>query len=146
MKEVEFVIKKLLILATITTAIFTSGCGEVNLGYLDKSKIMEAPQIKTIADEGNTKLQEAQTEVIKAFTENQNGTDEEKQKVQAEAQRKLQGIQQAYASQIQQKIDAALADIVKSKNVEIVIDNSKDQPVLFEGGIDLTDEVIQKLQ
>ena len=133
-------------LATITTAIFTSGCGEVNMGYLDRAKVFEAPQMKTIADEGNAKLQEAQAEVIKALTENQNGTDEEKQKAQTEAQRKLQGIQQAYASQLQQKLDAALADIVKSKNIDVVIDNSNDQPIIFKGGIDLTDEVVQKLQ
>ena len=133
-------------MATLIAAMLMSGCGEVNMGYIDSEKLMDAPQIKTIREEGETKLQEAETQMIEEINSKQDAPDEEKQKVQMEAQRKLMGIQQAYSSQIKQKVDAALADIVKAKNIDVVLDSSEDQKVVFEGGIDLTDEVLQKLQ
>ena len=133
-------------MATLTAAMLVSGCGEVSMGYIDSEKLMDAPQIKTIREEGENKLQEAEMQMIEEITAKQDAPDEEKQKVQMEAQRKLMGIQQAYSSQIKQKLDAALADIVKAKKIDVVIDSSEDQKVVYEGGIDLTDEVLQKLQ
>ena len=131
---------------TIVAAMLVSGCGEVSIGYIDSEKLMDAPQIKTIREEGETKLQEAEMKMIEDITAKQDAPDEEKQQVQMEAQRKLMGIQQAYSSQIKQKLDAALADIVKAKKIDIVLDSSEDQKVIYEGGIDLTDEVLKKLQ
>ena len=145
-KEVKILLKKFLLMITLVAAMLVSGCGEVNIGYLDSEKLMDTPQIKTIREEGESKLQEAEMKMIEEITAKQDATDEEKQKVQMEAQRKLMGIQQAYSSQIKQKLDAALADIVKAKNIDIVVDSSEDQKVVFQGGIDLTDEVSKKLQ
>lgn len=145
-KEVKILLKKFLLMITLAAAMLVSGCGEVNIGYVDSEKLMDAPQVKTIREEGETKLQEAETKMIEEITAKQDAPDEEKQKVQMEAQRKLMGIQQAYSSQIKQKLDAALADIVKAKNIDIVVDSSEDQKVVFQGGIDLTDEVSKKLQ
>ena len=138
--------KKFLLIATILMTMLISGCGEVNIGYVDGEKLMDTPQMKTIRDEGEKKLQEAEEAAIAELTAKENATDEEKQKAQLETQQKLMGIQQAYASQLKQKLDAALADIVKSKNVDVVIDSSESQKIVFEGGIDLTDEVVKKLQ
>ena len=138
--------KKFLLIATVLMTMLISGCGEVNIGYVDGEKLMDTPQMKTIRDEGEKKLQEAEEAAIAELTAKENATDEEKQKAQLETQQKLIGIQQAYASQLKQKLDAALADIVKSKNVDVVIDSSESQKIVFEGGIDLTDEVVKKLQ
>ena len=126
-----------------------SGCGEVSIGYLDGDKLMDAPQIKTIRDEGENKLKEMETQIaveLEALESKADASDEDKQKAQVEAQRKLMGIQQAYSSQIKQKLDAALADVVKAKNIDVVVDSSEDRKIIYQGGIDLTDEVIQKLQ
>ena len=142
----KILVKKFLLLATLVAAMLVSGCGGVSIGYLDSEKLMDAPQIKTIREEGENKLQEAEMQMIEEITAKQDASDEEKQKVQAEAQRKLMGIQQAYSSQIKQKLDAALVDIVKAKNIDVVVDSSEDQKVIYEGGIDLTDEVLKKLQ
>lgn len=127
-------------------AMLMSGCGGVNIGYLDSDKIMETPQLKAIREEGETKFQEVENQVYEDLAAKQDASDEEKQQAQMEAQRKLMGIQQAYSSQIKQKLDTALAEVVKSKNIDIVLDSSEDQKVIFEGGIDLTDEVVKKLQ
>ena len=126
-KEVKILLKKFLLMITLVAAMLVSGCGEVNIGYLDSEKLMDTPQIKTIREEGESKLQEAEMKMIEEITAKQDATDEEKQKVQMEAQRKLMGIQQAYSSQIKQTLDAALADIVKAKNIDIVIDSSEYQ-------------------
>ena len=130
----------------LAATMLMSGCGGVSIGYLDSAKLMETPQLKAIRDEGETKFQEVETQVFEDLAAKQEASDEEKQQAQMEAQRKLMGIQQAYSSQIRQKIDAALADVVKSKNIDVVLDSSEDQKVIFEGGIDLTDEVVKKLQ
>lgn len=145
-KEVKILLKRLLLMATLVAAMLVSGCGEVNIGYLDSEKLMDAPQIKTIREEGEAKLQEVEMQMIEDLTAKKDAPDEEKQNAQMEAQRKMMGIQQAYSSQIKQKLDAALVDIVKAKNIDVVLDSSEDQKVVFEGGIDLTDEVLQKLQ
>ena len=108
--------------------------------------LMETPQIKTIREEGEKKLQEAEAAVQTELDSKANASDEEKQKAQIEAQRKLVGIQQAYATQMKQKIDAAISGIVKNKNIDVVIENSEDAKIVIEGGIDLTDEIVQKLQ
>ena len=138
--------KKLFIIVMIVATMLISGCGKVNIGYLDGDKLMDAPQIKTIRDEGETKLKEAETQVAAELAAKPEASDEEKQKAQIAAQSKLMGIQQAYASQIKQKLDSALADIVKAKNIDVVVDSSEDRKIVYEGGIDLTEEVIKKLQ
>ena len=146
MKEVKCMKKKLLMIVMIVATMFISGCGEVNIGYLDGEKLMDAPQIKSIRDEGETKLKEAELQIETELAAKPEASDEEKQKAQIAAQSKLMGIQQAYASQIKQKLDSALADIIKAKNIDVVVDSSEDRKIVHEGGIDLTEEVLQKLQ
>ena len=139
-------IKKLLLLLTVVSTIFISGCGEVHMGYMNVDKISETPQMKAIQDEAENKIKEAQEQALKDLEAKKDATDEEKQQVQMEVQRKLMGLQQAYSSQLEQKLNSVLADIVKSKNIDVVINSSESQQMIFEGGIDLTDEVVQKLQ
>ena len=105
----------------------------------------EAPQITAILDEGAKKADEIEAEAKAELEANPNMSDEERNKKNEEFQRKMIGIQQSYATQIQQKLDSALADICNSKNVSVVMDNSGVK-VLVNGGIDLTDDVINKLK
>lgn len=129
------------------STIFATGCGsEENIGYINQSRIMaEAPQITAILDEGAKKADEIEAEAKAELEANPNMSDEERNKKNEEFQRKMIGIQQSYATQIQQKLDSALADICNSKNVSVVMDNSGVK-VLVNGGIDLTDDVINKLK
>ena len=82
-------IRKLLLLMTIISTIFISGCGEVHMGYMNIEKLMDAPQMKAIQDEAEAKIQEAQEQITKDLEAKKDATDEEKQKAQMEAQRKL---------------------------------------------------------
>lgn len=138
--------KKFLTAAVVASALLITGCGKTNIGYVDFQKITEdAPQMKSIMDEGAQKVQELQAEA-RQLAEKTDLSDEERQKAQADIQRKALGIEQAYTTQVQHKLDEALADMVKAKNIDVVVDSSKNNPLVVLGGTDLTDEVIQKLQ
>ncbi len=124
-----------------------AGCGQVKVGYVDGSRVVdEAPQLKAVLDEGNQKLEEAAKEAETAFTQKQNATDEEFQKAQEDAQKKMNSINQAYSTQLKQKLDVAVAGVVKDKGLDVVMDSAEMRKSVLQGGMDITDEVIQKLQ
>ena len=124
-----------------------SGCGQVKVGYVDGDRVVkEAPQIKALVDEGNRKMQDAQTEAENKLQENPNISQEDAQKIQTEAQRKMASLNQSYSMQLQNKLQEALADISKQKKLDVVVDSSVQQPVAISGCVDVTDDAIQKLQ
>ena len=139
---------RLLIAAAFAASLVMTGCGKTQIGYIDGDRIMkEAPQITGLVEEGNQKITEAQDEATKDLNEKK-GTmsDEDFQKAQQDAQRKIAGINQSYSIQLKQKLDQALADVAKEKKLDAIVDNQQMQKVVVEGGIDVTDEAIQKLQ
>ena len=138
----------MLIACAFAATLVMSGCGKTQIGYIDGDRIMkEAPQITSLVEEGNQKITEAQDEATKDLNEKR-GTmsDEDFQKAQQDAQRKIAGINQSYSIQLKQKLDTALADVAKEKKLDAIVDNQQMQKVVVEGGIDVTDEAIQKLQ
>ncbi len=137
-----------LLACAFAATLVMSGCGKTQIGYIDGDRIMkEAPQITSLVEEGNQKITEAQDEATKDLNEKK-GTmsDEDFQKAQQDAQRKIAGINQSYSIQLKQKLDQALADVAKEKKLDAIVDNQQMQKVVVEGGIDVTDEAIQKLQ
>lgn len=137
-----------LLACAFAATLVMSGCGKTQIGYIDGDRIMkEAPQIKGLVEEGNQKITEAQDEATKDLNEKK-GTmsDEDFQKAQQDAQRKIAGINQSYSIQLKQKLDQALAEVSKEKKLDAIVDNQQMQKVVVEGGIDVTDEAIQKLQ
>lgn len=137
-----------LLLIGVAAMLVMSGCGKAKIGYIDGDRIMkEAPQIQSLVEEGNAKIQQAQEDAEKDLAEKK-GTmsDEDFQKAQADARRKVAGLNQSYSVQLKQKLDAALADVAKEKKLDVVVDNQAQQKVVIEGGIDVTDDAINKLQ
>ena len=132
----------------LTASLFAAGCGQVHIGTVDTTRVQtEAPQIKAVIDEANGKLMEAQQEAQAKFEANPNMTAEEAQQLQMETQRKMAGLNQMYMTQYEQKLNVAVEDVVKAKKLDIVLDaGSSKAPTVFTGGVDITDEVIQKLQ
>ena len=140
--------KKLMIAALLVASFFVTGCGsQVNIGYFDGEKIMnEAPQIKAVLEEGEQKAEDIQQEAITTLENNPDWTEEEKSNALMEMQRKLSGINQAYATQLKYKFDEAIAGIAAEKKLDVVVDSSENQKLIIIGGVDVTDEVIKKLQ
>lgn len=140
--------KKIMTAALLIVSLFMTGCGsQVNIGYVDGAKIIEeAPQIKAILEESEKKIEEIQNEATAKMDENPDWTDEEKNAAMAELQRKIMGINQAYSTQLKYKFDEAISGIAAEKKLDVVVDSSENQPTVLMGGIDVTDEVIKKLQ
>lgn len=132
----------------LTASLFAAGCGQVHIGTMDRERVQqEAPQIKAVVTEANEKLMEAQQEAQAKFESNPNMTTEEAQQLQMETQRKMAGLNQMYMIQYEQKLNVAVQDIVKEKKLDIVLDaGAPKAPTVFTGGVDVTDEVIGKLQ
>ena len=136
-----------LLAAAFAATMLMSGCGQVKIGYIEGSRVMqEAPQVKSLVDEGNQKINEAREEAQKSLQDNPDMSQEDAQKTQAEAQRKMASLNQSYQMQLQQKVSAALQDIAKEKKLDVVVDSEKEQPTALMGGVDVTDDVIAKLQ
>lgn len=139
--------KKIKITALLVASFFVTGCGsQANIGYIDSAKIMDTPQIKSILEEGQKKATEIQNEAAANLENNPDWTEEERNNALSETQRKLIGISQAYNTQLRYKLDEAIQGILQEKNLDVVVDSSKEQPIVLHGGIDITNEVVQKLQ
>ena len=113
----------------LSASMFAAGCGQVHIGTMDRERVQtEAPQIKAVVAEANEKLSEAQ-------------------QLQMEMQRKMAGLNQMYMIQYEQKLNVAVEDIARAKKLDIVLDAGDEKaPTVFTGGVDITDEVIGKLQ
>jgi len=138
---------KLAATALLASSLILSGCGQAQIGAVNVTKIMEeAPRVKTLTSEAETKVKEAQQKFEQDMADKPDMTDEEKLKLQMDFQRKLDGINQAYAAQIKNRMDVVIEEISREKNIDVVINNSKDQELIFHGAIDVTEEVIKKMQ
>ena len=121
------------LMSVLCAAALFAGCGKVNVGYVDQNRIQnEAPQIKASIEEMQGKMTEVQKEA--------------EQKLQQQMQMKAAGVQQQYAIQIKAKVDAAMDDIVKAKKLDTVVNSNGKDGVVVSGGVDITEDVIQKLQ
>ena len=124
-----------------------TGCGQGQIGCVDVNKVMdEAPRVKTLLEEADGKIKEAQTKFEQDRAANPNMSEEDAAKLQMDFQRKLQGINQAYTSQIQSRMNVVIEELSREKNLDVVVANPADQKILFQGGIDVTADVIKKMQ
>ena len=139
-------VKKMAAVALLASSLLIAGCGEGQIGFVDVSKVMtEAPRVKTLMEEAQGKVTEAQQK-FEQDTAGKELSNEETLKVQMDFQRKLEGINQAYAAQIKNRMDVVIEEISREKNIDVVINNSAEQKILFKGGIDITADVIKKMQ
>lgn len=138
--------KKLAAVALLASSLLIAGCGAGQIASVDVEKIMaEAPRVKKLMEEAQSKVTAEQQK----FEQENSGkelSDEEALKVQMDFQRKLESINQAYASQIKSRMDVVIEEISREKNIDVVVNNSEDQKILFKGGIDITQDVINKMQ
>ena len=118
-----------------------SGCGsEDKVGYVDMARVQkEAPMVQQYQKkmEENDK---ALNDELQKDKQSMSAEDFQKKQQQAQQERQIYAasMQQQFLSEIQTK----LADIAKDKNVGIVVYKE----VVPSGGIDVTDDLIAKLQ
>ena len=151
-------IKLILVIALISMmSIFMTGCGnETKLGYLDAERVMnEAPQIRTIRDNIDAKNKEIEAKETDLQNQKATMSPENFKKAQMDIQRQYQGLDMQYKSQVKNTMDKVLAEVSTEKELSAVVPKTlvrsngmqvQKQEFVVEGGIDITDEVIQKLQ
>ena len=138
-------------------SVFMAGCGnDTKLGYLDAERVMnEAPQIKTIRDNIDTKNKEIEAKEQDLYNKKASMSDEDFKKEQMNIQRQYQGLDMQYKSQIKNTMDKVLAEVSTEKELSAVVPKTlvrsngmqiQKQEFVIQGGIDITDEVIQELQ
>ena len=137
------------LMSVLCAAALFAGCGKVNVGYVDQNRIQnEAPQIKASIEEMQGKMTEVQKEAEQKLQEasSSGASDEDMQKLQQQMQMKAAGVPQQHAIQTKAKVDAAMDDIVKAKKLDTVVNSNGKDGVVVSGGVDITEDVIQKLQ
>lgn len=138
-------------------SVFMAGCGnETKLGYVDAERVMnEAPQIKTIRENIDAKNKELEAKEQDLYNNKASMSEEDFKKAQADIQRQYQGLGMQYQSQLKNTMDKALAEVSTEKELSAVVPKAvvrsngmqiEKKDFVVQGGIDITDEVIQKLQ
>ncbi len=139
-------IKKLAVAVILASSLILTGCGQAQVGCVDVEKVMlEAPRVKTLMTEADTKIKETEEKFQQEYGSKET-TEEEAAKAQMEFQRKIEAINQGYATQIKSRMDVVIEEISREKNIDVVISNSADDRMIFQGAIDVTDDVIKKMQ
>ena len=138
--------KKLAAVAIFATSLILTGCGQSQMGSVDVDKVMaEAPRVKTLLTEAEGKIKETEEKFQSDYGDKEM-TEEETVKAQMEFQRKIEAINQGYASQIRSRMDIVIDEVAKEKNIDVVVSNSAEDKMIFHGAIDITDDVIKKMQ
>ena len=106
----------------------------------------ESTQLQTVVNEGNGKLAEMQQQGTELDNKKASMSDDDYQKAQMELRARMQAVNQQYSSEMRQKVESALADISKDKKLDVVLDSEKSDRTVIHGGLDVTDDLIQKLQ
>ena len=134
--------KRMTMLAGLFAAMMlAAGCGKAQIGYVDPARIeKEAPAIMNIDAEMKTKMEEVQKQAEDELKEKQakKAPVEELQKTQQQAMGKMQQMSSIYDQQKTVKVQTAVGEISRKKKLE--------QKLVYLGGTDITDDVIQALQ
>ena len=132
-----------LLLVIIFSAVLLTGCGAEKpstIGIVDMQKVMtENPKIKQMQEQLNGKAQE-----LTANLEKQRATlkPEEFQQKEQLAYAEFMKLKQEFEAQIETQTKKVLEEVAKEKKLGAVIYKNG----MAWGGIDVTDEVLKKLQ
>ncbi len=139
--------KKFAAAALIVSSLMFTGCGQGQIGCVDKNKVMaESPRAKAVTEEAKAEIDKAVAAFDEKYPNKESMSEEDAAKAQQELQRELQKIQQKYSAHLESRFNVVVAEVANSKDIDVVIANPANQKLLHQGGIDITDEVISKMQ
>ncbi len=116
------------------------GASAAGIGFVNTSILMQShPKMERAQLDMNVAAQKARTE----FDSKAEGkSDAEKEKIATEIEKSLAEKERATIGPIIEEIHKAIAAVREEKGLDIVID----QALVIDGGVDITNEVGQKLQ
>ena len=122
------------------TGMLAGGGGKDNVGVVDMSRVQkEAPLVQQYKQKTEDKQKSIEKELQDA---QQSMSAEDFQKKQQQAQQELNIFGASMQRQFMSDIQSKLGDIAKDKNVGIIVVKE----AVPSGGIDVTDDLIAKLQ
>ncbi|MDY4919620.1 MAG: OmpH family outer membrane protein [Phascolarctobacterium sp.] len=134
--------KKIIAGLMVAAAMLTFGCSGRNaaFGVVDLRKVeTEAAVIKTTKEDANNKLKELKAQMDKDMAGKQG---EEASKVMEDYSAKAQLIQSEAQNKLKASLDTALNAVAKEKNLGAIMIKE----AVPQGGTDVTEDVIKKMQ
>ena len=139
----KYVTSFILLVALVASVSLISGCagtGNNAIGILNVEKVMtESAKVKQLQDQLNSRGKELSDQLEK---DKPNISAEEYQKRQETAYGEFLRTKQDLESQIDNAIKQALEQVSKEKNLGIVLYKNG----VAQGGIDITEDVLKKMQ
>ena len=152
----------LIVFITIAACFLLTGCSnKAKIGYIDIALVStQSPQIKKINTDFENEYKKVNEQMEELVKKQGSMKPEDYTKEVQQIQRKAYGVQQKYNAKRRTVIDNVLAQISKEKGLSAVTikssvgldpqgskeDTARVDGVVVNGGIDITEEVIKKLQ
>ena len=134
-------LRYLLAISMVIMAVVVSGCGQnKNVGVIDVEKVVtESPKIKVMNEELMAKHKEIE-EKLNTDKTTLSEADFNNSKQAADAE--FTALRKDLSGKMETEIKTNLEKIAKEKNLSVIIKKN----VTVQGGVDVTDEMIAKLQ
>ena len=134
-------LRYLVAISMVIMAVVVSGCGQnKNVGVIDVEKVVtESPKIKVMNEELMAKHKEIE-EKLNADKTTLSEADFNNAKQAADAE--FTALRKDLSGKMETEIKTNLEKIAKEKNLSVIIKKN----VTVQGGVDVTDEMITKLQ
>ena len=134
-------LRYLLAISMVIMAVVVSGCGEnKNVGVIDVEKVVtESPKIKVMNEELMAKHKEIEE---KLNTDKTTLSEADFNNAKQAADTEFTALRKDLSGKMETEIKTNLEKIAKEKNLSVIIKKN----VTVQGGVDVTDEMIAKLQ
>lgn len=133
--------KWMLVAGLIAVVVIAAGCARGGaVGVIDVNKVMaESPKVKALEEQLNAKGKELTDQLAK---DKQALSEEEYKKKEEAAYGEFLKIKQDLESQVDASLKQAVEQVAKAKGLNVVLYKNG----VAHGGVDVTDEVIKKMQ
>ena len=134
-------LRYLLAISMVIMAVVVSGCGQnKNVGVIDVEKVVtESPKIKVMNEELMAKHKEIEE---KLNTDKTTLSEADFNNAKQAADAEFTALRKHLSGKMETEIKTNLEKIAKEKNLSVIIKKN----VTVQGGVDVTDEMISKLQ
>ena len=134
-------LRYLLAISMVIMAVVVSGCGQnKNVGVIDVEKVVtESPKIKVMNEELMAKHKEIEE---KLNTDKTTLSEADFNNAKQAADTEFTALRKDLSVKMETEIKTNLEKIAKEKNLSVIIKKN----VAVQGGVDVTDEMIAKLQ
>ncbi len=134
-------LRYLVAISMVIMAVVVSGCGQnKNVGVIDVEKVVtESPKIKVMNEELMAKHKEIEE---KLNTDKTTLSEADFNNAKQAADAEFTALRKDLSGKMETEIKTNLEKIAKEKNLSVIIKKN----VTVQGGVDVTDEMIAKLQ